>query len=54
MADDIVKNVNPNIKAVDLGDGTFGIAVVSEQAQDRDIYLGDNNNINPSTGGLNA
>ena len=26
MADDIIKNINPNIKVIDLGDGTHAIA----------------------------
>ena len=43
MADDIIKNVNPNIKAVDLGDGTFGVATVMETAQDRGIATGGSN-----------
>lgn len=43
MADRIITNVIPNMKAVDLGDGTFGYAVVSEQAQDRGIATGGSN-----------
>ncbi len=40
MPDTIFKTILPGLKAVDLGDGTYGVAVVSEQAQDRGIATG--------------
>ena len=43
MADEIIRNVIPNMKAVDLGDGTFAYATVGETAQDRGIATGGSN-----------
>lgn len=43
MADEIITNVIPNMKAVDLGDGTFAYATVTETAQDRGIATGGSN-----------
>lgn len=37
MADEIITNVIPNMKAVDLGDGTFAYAVIGEESLDRGV-----------------
>ena len=38
MADKIIANVIPNMKAIDLGDGTHAYAVVGEDALDRGVF----------------
>ena len=43
MSDGIIVDTSPNMKAVDLGDGTFAYATVAEQAQDRGIATGGSN-----------